>query len=149
MRIVFHEYIYKLVMHCLKILNHLVYSGNASVDWSFDHWLVLISQGFLCGPTSVSTWFGVKEFNLTASQIIIIIVTHHHHRAVSIWQFLFLFAWLLVIRSRHLVSHSGLLGNLNVLVFIRDLRVKNWLWLGKILAPLTHPTWGKLLRDLM
>ena len=32
MRIVFHEYIYKLVMHCLKILNHLVYSGNASVD---------------------------------------------------------------------------------------------------------------------
>jgi len=28
---------------------------------------------------------------------------------------------------------------------VRDSRVRNWLWLGKVLAPLTHPTWGKLL----
>ena len=56
------------------------------------------------------------------------------------------FAWF---ESRHLVFDSRLLGNLNVLVFIRDLRVRDWLWLGKVLAPLAHPTWGKLLRDLM
>jgi hypothetical protein len=29
---------------------------------------------------------------------------------------------------------------------IRDSRVRDWLWLGKVLAPLTHPTLGKLLR---
>jgi len=23
---------------------------------------------------------------------------------------------------------------------VRDLRVRDWLWLGKVLAPLTHPT---------
>jgi hypothetical protein len=32
---------------------------------------------------------------------------------------------------------------------VTDSRVRNWLWLGKVLAPLTHSTWGKLLRDLM
>jgi len=31
----------------------------------------------------------------------------------------------------------------------RDSRVRDWLWLGNILVPLAHPTWGKLLRDLM
>jgi hypothetical protein len=29
---------------------------------------------------------------------------------------------------------------------VKDSRVKDWLWLGKVLAPLAHPSWGKLLR---
>jgi len=48
--------------------------------------------------------------------------------------------------SRHLVFDWRLLGNPDVLVIIRDSRVRNWLWLGKVLAPLAHPNWGKLLR---
>ena len=32
---------------------------------------------------------------------------------------------------------------------VRDSRVRDWLWLWKLLAPLAHPTWGKPLRDLM
>ena len=28
---------------------------------------------------------------------------------------------------------------------VKDSRVKDWLWLGKVLAPIAHPTWGKLL----
>jgi hypothetical protein len=61
----------------------------------------------------------------------------------------FWFICLLVLGSRHLVFTWGLLGNPDILVFIRDSRVRNWLWLEKVLTPLTHPTWGKLLRDLM
>jgi hypothetical protein len=29
---------------------------------------------------------------------------------------------------------------------VRDSRVRDWLWLWKVLTPLTHLTWGKLLR---
>ena len=32
---------------------------------------------------------------------------------------------------------------------VRDSQVRDWLWLGKVLAPLVHPTWGKLLRNLI
>ena len=49
--------------------------------------------------------------------------------------------------SRHLVIHWGLLGNL-MYWFCQRSRVRDWLWLGKVLAPLTHPTWGKLLCEL-
>jgi hypothetical protein len=59
------------------------------------------------------------------------------------------FICLLVLGSRHLVFDSGLLGNSDVLVFVRDSRVRDWLLLGKVLAPIAHLTWGKLLRDLM
>ena len=52
-------------------------------------------------------------------------------------------------KSYHLVFHWGLLGNPDLLVVVKDSRVRDWLWLGKVLAPLTHPTWGKLLCDLM
>jgi hypothetical protein len=54
------------------------------------------------------------------------------------------FAWF---GSCHLVFDWRLLGSPNVLVFVGDSRVRDWLWLGKVLAPLVHPTWGKLLRD--
>jgi hypothetical protein len=67
----------------------------------------------------------------------------HVPRATSMVIF-YLFAWF---GSRHLVFDWRLLGNPNVLVFVRDSRVRDWLWLGKVLAPLAHPTWGKLLRD--
>jgi len=46
----------------------------------------------------------------------------------------------LILGSRYLVFGSGLLGNPSVLVFVRDSRVRDWLWLGKVLAPLEHPT---------
>ena len=45
-----------------------------------------------------------------------------------------------VFGSRNLVFGLGLLENPVVLVFVRDLRVRDWLWLGKVLAPLAHPT---------
>ena len=51
----------------------------------------------------------------------------------------------LFFESRHL----GLLENPDLLVVVRDLRVKDWLWLEKVLAPLTHPTWNKLLCGLI
>jgi len=51
--------------------------------------------------------------------------------------------------SRHLVLYWELLENSNLLVVVRDPKVKDWLWLGKVLAPLTHPTWGKLLYNLI
>ena len=49
--------------------------------------------------------------------------------------------------SRHLVIHWRLLGNL-MYWFCQRSRVRDWLWLGKVLAPLTHPTWDKLLCGL-
>jgi hypothetical protein len=53
------------------------------------------------------------------------------------WWFSLLFA---CFRSLHLVFDRRLLGNPDVLlVFVRDSRVRNWLWLRKLLAPLTHP----------
>jgi hypothetical protein len=55
-----------------------------------------------------------------------------------------LFDWF---ESRHLVFDWRLLENPDVLVFVRDSRVKDWLWLEKVLTPLAHLTWGKLLRD--
>ena len=60
----------------------------------------------------------------------------------------FSLSWFDLIRwSRHLVIYWRLLGNPGT-GLIRDSRVRDWLWLGKVLAPLTHPTWGKLLREL-
>ena len=55
----------------------------------------------------------------------------------------------LILRSRHLVFGSGLLGNLSALVFVNVSWVRDWLWLGKVLAPLAHPIQGKLLHGLM
>ena len=64
-------------------------------------------------------------------------------RRLAIFSLSFWFDWF--VGSRHLVIYWRLLGNPGTSL-IRDSRVRNWLWLGKVLAPLTHPTWGKLLR---
>ena len=71
----------------------------------------------------------------------------HVPRAASMALFVCLLDWFF--RSLHLVFNWRLLGNSSVLVVVRDSRVRNWLWLGKVLASLAHPTWGKLLRVLM
>jgi len=71
-----------------------------------------------------------------------------HVPRATIRRFFVMFAWL-VLWSRHLVFHWRLLGNPDLLVVVRNSRVRDWLWLGKVLAPLAHPTWGKLLCDLM
>jgi len=55
----------------------------------------------------------------------------------------------LFFKSRHLVLDWGLLENPDLLVVVKDLRVKDWLWLEKVLAPLTHPTWSKLFYGLI
>jgi len=59
------------------------------------------------------------------------------------------FVFACFIGSRHLLFDSGLLGNLDVLIFVSDSWVRDWLWLRKVLTPLAHPIWVKLLRDLM
>jgi len=69
-----------------------------------------------------------------------------HLRGIGWWFFVCILLWL-VRWSRHLVFNWRLLGNPGA-GLVRDSRVRDWLWLGKVLAPLTHPTWGKLLRGL-
>jgi len=56
-----------------------------------------------------------------------------------------IFICLFVLRSRHLVFHYGLVGNPSVLVFVRDSRVRDWLWLGKGYQPWDMPPWLKQL----
>jgi hypothetical protein len=52
-------------------------------------------------------------------------------------------------RSNHLVVWLRVTRKLRYTGLVRDLRVRDWLWLEKILTPLVHPTRGKLLYDLM
>jgi hypothetical protein len=84
-------------------------------------------------------------FKKSRAKKITIKIIFAHPRATSMTFFFVC----LFFGSRHLVFDSGLLGNPDVLVFVRDSRVRDWLWLENVLAPLAHPTWGKLLRDLM
>jgi len=47
-------------------------------------------------------------------------------------------------RSLHLVVGFNLARKSGYIGFIKDSRLRDWLWWGKVLAPLAHPTWGNL-----
>jgi hypothetical protein len=59
-----------------------------------------------------------------------------------------LFAWFEIFESRHLIFHWRLIENPDVLVFVRNSKVRDWLWLGKVLAPLPETSCFTIWNDL-